>query len=60
MGIYKLNYKEIKESFNEWLWSLEGDWDVKDIIKAFNSIAIKEGWKERMRLKIAKELENEN
>ena len=51
MGTYKLSYKEVKESFNEFLWNLEGDWDIKDIIKAYNSIAIKESWKERLTLK---------
>jgi len=51
MGTYKLSYKEVKENLNEWLWSLEGDWDIKDIVKAFNSIAKKEGWKERLKLK---------
>jgi len=50
MGTYKLSYKEIKESFDEWLWSLEGDFDVKDIVKAFNSIARKESWKERIKI----------
>lgn len=51
MGNYKLNYEEIKESLDEWLWSLEGDWDTKDIVKAFNNIAKKEGWKERLKIK---------
>jgi len=55
MGTYKLGYDEVKESLNEWLWSLEGDWDVKDIVKAFNSIARKEDWEEGLQIKKFKE-----
>jgi len=51
MGIYKLDYKEVKEKVNDFLWTMEGDWDIKDIVKAFNSIAKKEGWKERLEIK---------
>ncbi len=49
MGTYNLNYDEIKTSLMEWLYSLEGDWDIKDIVKAYNNIAKKEGWKERLK-----------
>lgn len=48
MGIYKLEVGEIEDSMEEWLHSLEGDFDVKDIAKAFNNIAFREGWKERL------------
>jgi len=50
MGTYKLDYKEVKEKLDDFLWGMEGDWENKDIVKAFNSIARKEGWKERLKL----------
>jgi hypothetical protein len=49
MGIYKLSYEEIKESLEDFLVSLEGDFNAEDIAKAFNSIAKKENWPERFK-----------
>lgn len=50
MGTYFLCLDEVHVSMRDWLESLEGDFDPEDICKAYNKIAKKEGWKERITL----------
>ncbi|KKL90076.1 hypothetical protein LCGC14_1908290 [marine sediment metagenome] len=57
MGIYKLNFDEVYESMKEWLESLEGDFDVIDIANAFNKVAKKEKWNERLKVMLKKQQE---
>lgn len=51
MGVYKLNVEEIQEKLEDFLHSLEGDYDIEDFVKAYNNIAKKEKWKERLMFK---------
>ena len=51
MGIYKLSIEEIQDELEDFFDRLEGDFDIKDICKAFNNIAKKEYWIERICLK---------
>ena len=50
MGIYKLSLDEVHESMKNWLESLGGDFDAEDICKAFNKVAKREKWDERITL----------
>jgi len=49
MGIYKLDVEELEEALDEFLHSLQGDYDIEDFVEAYNNIAKKEKWKERLK-----------
>jgi len=49
MGTYGLSADEIVENLNEWLLSLEGDLDSNELAIAFNTIAKKESWEDRLK-----------
>jgi len=48
MGTYQLNTEEIVDDFRKFLQSLEGEFDAKDIMEAYNKIAKEEGWVDRI------------
>jgi len=48
MGIYKLSTDEIMKSFEAFLRDQEGDVSAEIIAKAWNKLADKYGWKDRL------------
>ena len=43
-----LDVEEIEEKLDDFLKSLEGDFEEKDFCMAYNNIAKKEGWTKRI------------
>lgn len=48
MCTYGLSADEIKDDFENWLADQEGEIDARTIAKAWNMIAKKQGWSDRL------------